>query len=659
MRSPRSTQARTLRGRTPKARTRLGAGAATGLLFAILLGGPAFAAQSSTGDDGTLVVRRVDATQAETTTIDFSWTGDPAAVEGLQIAEDGEEVQHEPAAPITPDQAIVLAVDVSEAMRGQPLVQTKAALTAWLDERPANSQVALVTFAEETQLVVGFTGDVERVKTAIADLAASGPTGLYNGVATAAEAMEDAPTMQHNVLLVSGGPDTGSATTSTQARSALGDANAALYAIGTASADAATLQSLVASAGGTFTEAPPADLGAATAEAGRAMARQYQVTYERPNVDDNVPAVEMSVGDARADISYIAGGVQEGGSSLAPKPTTEAGGFGLLQNNSGKLLAIVATLVAVSLGAYALVMALTKDPSGLQTVLSPYGEGYTGGAPGVADEDDDSALAKSAILQRAVDMTEQFAEKRGFLAKAEAALERANLPLRAAEALFFYAAFVVVIFLLATLLKGLLIGLIAFLLCALVGPGIVNFLAKRRKKKFMSQLPDTLTLLSGTLRAGYSLMQGVEAVAQEVEEPMGAELRRVCTEARLGRPLEEALDASAERMDCPDFTWAVMAIRIQREVGGNLAELLLTVADTMTQRERLRRDVSALTAEGRMSAIVLGILPPALAVVMWVVNPDYIGKLFNTTIGNMMLGAAILLALFGFWWMKKTIEIEI
>ena len=88
---------------------------------------------------------------------------------------------------------------------------------------------------------------------------------------------------------------------------------------------------------------------------------------------------------------------------------------------------------------------------------------------------------------------------------------------------------------------------------------------------------------------------------------MGQELRRVVTEARLGRPLEESLEGVAERMDSPDFAWTVMAIRIQREVGGNLSELLLTVADTMTQRERLRRDVAALTAEGRISAIVLGL----------------------------------------------------
>jgi tight adherence protein B len=175
----------------------------------------------------------------------------------------------------------------------------------------------------------------------------------------------------------------------------------------------------------------------------------------------------------------------------------------------------------------------------------------------------------------------------------------------------------------------------------------------------MALLPDTLSLLSGTLRAGYSLMQGVEAVSQEVEEPMGLELRRVVTEARLGRPLEQALDGTAERMASPDFAWAVMAIRIQREVGGNLSELLMTVADTMVQRERLRRDVASLTAEGRVSAIVLGALPPGLGLIMYFINPDYVSVLFDSGLGNVMLGLAVVSMIIGFVWMKKIIEIEI
>jgi tight adherence protein B len=112
-------------------------------------------------------------------------------------------------------------------------------------------------------------------------------------------------------------------------------------------------------------------------------------------------------------------------------------------------------------------------------------------------------------------------------------------------------------------------------------------------------------------------------------------------------------------MESADFNWAVMAIRIQREVGGNLAELLMTVAETMTERERLRRDVNALTAEGRISAIVLGLLPFGIGLFILGANPGYLDPLFDDTFGNILLGVAVVLMAVGFYWMKKTIEIEI
>jgi tight adherence protein B len=208
-------------------------------------------------------------------------------------------------------------------------------------------------------------------------------------------------------------------------------------------------------------------------------------------------------------------------------------------------------------------------------------------------------------------------------------------------------------------LNGIFLGVLITACLAMIPPAALNFLAKRRQKQFEAQLPDMLQLLSGSLRAGYSLMQGVEAVSQEVAEPMGKELRRVVTEARLGRELEESLDGVAARMQSADFEWAIMAIRIQREVGGNLAELLLTVGETMVSRERMRREVAALTAEGKISAIVLGILPPAMAGVMYVVNPKYMQVLFQETMGQVMLGIGILMMVVGFAWMMKTIKIEI
>jgi tight adherence protein B len=140
---------------------------------------------------------------------------------------------------------------------------------------------------------------------------------------------------------------------------------------------------------------------------------------------------------------------------------------------------------------------------------------------------------------------------------------------------------------------------------------------------------------------------------------MGGELRRVLAEARLGRPLEEALDDCARRMGSPDFTWAVMAIRIQREVGGNLAELLQTVGETMVARERLRREIRTLTAEGRMSAIIVGILPVGLAVMLYTLNPAYMNVLFHDTMGQVLVIGATVAALVGFAWMNKIIKIEV
>ena len=127
----------------------------------------------------------------------------------------------------------------------------------------------------------------------------------------------------------------------------------------------------------------------------------------------------------------------------------------------------------------------------------------------------------------------------------------------------------------------------------------------------------------------------------------------------LGRVLEDSLEDMAERLGSRDFAWAVMAIRIQREVGGNLAELLSTVAETMIARERLRREVRALTAEGRISAIILGLLPVGLGLVMYSINREYMNVLLHDSFGQILLIGAFLLAGVGFYWMKKTIEIDI
>ena len=206
---------------------------------------------------------------------------------------------------------------------------------------------------------------------------------------------------------------------------------------------------------------------------------------------------------------------------------------------------------------------------------------------------------------------------------------------------------------------GAVIG-VAFLLLGLVIPWVwLGFMKKRRYKAFNSQLPDTLQLISGSLAAGLSLAQSIDTIVREGGEPVRTEFRRVLVETRLGVSIEDALDGVAERFDSKDFTWVVMAIRIQRQVGGNLAELLDTVAATIREREYLRRQVKALSAEGRLSGYILTGLPILVGFYMSFANPDYASLLYTTTPGFICLGVAAFLLILGSVAMAKLAKVEV
>jgi tight adherence protein B len=271
----------------------------------------------------------------------------------------------------------------------------------------------------------------------------------------------------------------------------------------------------------------------------------------------------------------------------------------------------------------------------------------------------DGEAPETAVVQQAMAMATRVADRAGLLTKTEQLLERADVPIRAAELLFYVPAFAIVGFLLFAVLIGPLAGIVAAAVIA-IGPfAYLNNRDRQRKSAFERLLPDTLTLLASSLRAGFSLMQGLEAVAQETTDPMRGELQRVFTEVRLGRSIEDALGDAADRMNSDDLRWTVMAIRIQREVGGNLAVLLDTVADTMVKRERVRRELKALTAEGRLSAIVLSLLTPLLALAIWLIQPSYLYPLTHDFFGIMGLIVAGILSVVGWIWLQKIVDIEV
>jgi tight adherence protein B len=168
-----------------------------------------------------------------------------------------------------------------------------------------------------------------------------------------------------------------------------------------------------------------------------------------------------------------------------------------------------------------------------------------------------------------------------------------------------------------------------------------------------------LQLLGTTLRSGFSILQGLDTVARQLSNPIGKEMRHVVAEARLGRSLVDALNEVAQRVRSPDFEWVVTAIGIQREVGGNLAELLDIVADTMNARARLRREARTLTAEGRIGAVVISVLPAAIGLFVYTVNPSYISPLFHTGSGEILLYGSLGLAVLGIVWLRKLVDIEV
>jgi tight adherence protein B len=199
-----------------------------------------------------------------------------------------------------------------------------------------------------------------------------------------------------------------------------------------------------------------------------------------------------------------------------------------------------------------------------------------------------------------------------------------------------------------------------FLLLGALGPWLyLGLRGSRRRKAFSAAVPDTLQLMSGSLAAGLSLAHSAATVSREGVDPVASEFRRALVETRLGVPLEDALEGIAARFDSEDLAWAVMAIRIQRQVGGNLAELLDTVAATMREREYIRRQVAALSAEGRISAWVLGCLPPGFLLYLLLANREYVMVLFSDPRGWVLLAAAGLWLGVGVVWMSRLVRVEV
>ncbi len=590
---------------------------------------------------------------------------DPSSI---AVTIDGEAIDAAPVIdPVVPlDRTAVLVLDTSGSMRGEGITGAKSAALAFVKGVPADVRVGLVSFADTAHVAVPPTTDRRSVDAAIRALTPTGETALFDGIALGIAQL--GKTGSRTIVVLSDGADTSSRATLDDVVGRATAAKVSVDTVGFRTNDAvgSTLAAISRSSKGrSLTATSAAALGAAFSQAARDVSSQVTVRAALPRA---LAGRQVTV--------HVAGNA--GGRILADEATTTLGAFGAPAKVAGGPIPVEVTTslldqrwtLATALGLLFLGLvamfavgggAVRRDAQSgrVRRRLSKYtltGRHHV--------EDETSALGSSAVARSAVDFADKMVRRRDFEARLGRRLEQADVPLRPAEWLIVHVACAVVpaVLLLLLLLLGngrptpAALGL-------LVGAGLpVGFLsvkATRRSRAFLAQMPDTLQLLAGSLSAGYSLPQAIDSVVREGGQPMAKEFQRALVETRLGVPVEDALDDIATRMSSRDFAWVVMAIRIQREVGGNLAEVLTTVAQTMRERERVRRQVRVLSAEGRLSAWILGGLPPLFAGYLILVNPTYIKPLVTDPIGLMLLAVMGVLLAIGTLWMRKVVRVEV
>jgi tight adherence protein B len=585
----------------------------------------------------------------------------------ITVTENGDAVDAQVIALADQQVGVVLVLDTSGSIR-DALDAAKAAAADLLDVLPGDAPVSVIGFGSSAAVASDFTTDRGATADAIENLEAQGGTALYDAVLLAAEQVEASPAERNAIVLLSDGADSDSQADVDEATQALeaGVDDFYIVSLQTEETDLAALSGLADAAGGRVVAAEDAEALADTyVDLGQRIVNQYEVSFTSTTPDPTGTweiAVEGT--DASGSIE-LALPDRDRGAGRADEPAEERALPGVLTLETepafyqqgwvlwaGALMvgAALATLVglAVPAGAGSEIVRRREARRSLRSDA----------APAHGDDSSSAERALDSVRSAATRVASAAVERTESTGKIDAALDRAGLVMRAGE----YAALVVAIAIGAAVLGYLLLGVVGGalgLFVPLLGAGaFLNFKASRRNKAFGDQLSDALMIMSGSLRSGFGVGQAIDTVAEEMDAPLGQEFRRAILETRLGRDVEDALDGVANRVQNEDFAWVVDAMRINRTVGGDLAQILDQVGETIRARNRLKRQVAALTAEGRISAMVLGFLPIGMALILFSSNPDYMRPLFSRTIGLIMLAVAVALLVAGALWLKKLIDVE-
>lgn len=237
-------------------------------------------------------------------------------------------------------------------------------------------------------------------------------------------------------------------------------------------------------------------------------------------------------------------------------------------------------------------------------------------------------------------------------------LERAGIRLTQADFMILVAAGSSVATLAGLIAQGAFLAVVLALAVPLGGQFYLKQRVAKRRSQFDEQLGDTLHLLTGGLRAGHSILRAIDAAATESPSPTAQEMRRIVTETSVGRDLQSALNDTAERMQSEDFVWIAQAIQINREVGGNLAEVLDQVNETIRERAEIKGHIKALAAEGKFSAYILMAMPFAIIAMLMVISPGYMDAMFTEVLGWILMGASVVLMTIGALWLRKIVDLK-
>ncbi len=330
---------------------------------------------------------------------------------------------------------------------------------------------------------------------------------------------------------------------------------------------------------------------------------------------------------------------------------------------------VIAAVAAVAI----LLIAVGIASSGRGTGVSARLERYASGAKEPTKDTPNASLGDLISQSAAISQLNKVVEQRDFGANIARELARADLKLKVSEYLFIWVGVIVgipVLLFVAGFFLEALRSPIVWLIGALVGFFLPRWYVHRRQGKrlnqFNKQLPDTITLIANALRAGSSFLQAIELVVREARPPISTEFARVIREVNLGLPFDTALENLVRRVRSDDLELMVTAISIQYQVGGNLAEILDSIAYTIRERVRIKGEIRTLTAQQRMSGYVVAFLPIALAGFLFLIAPGFLEPMFDAEVnifgiptGVILIGTGLFMMFIGFLIIRRIVDIEV